>query len=155
MVVAGAVSRKVGKQQRSKEHHNATANKKHKNNPHINNNKKKMTRRKKDNEGLSACLLINDENPRLPEWLAYHYTVLPLRTLILTIDPASRSSPTSILDRWMNNMNVDDMLGLDIIVWNETDYLPRVDVGTGITLHGSCRDDDDGASKRKKVCCEL
>lgn len=52
-------------------------------------------------------------------------------------------------------MNDDDMLGLDIIVWNEADYLPRVDAGTGITLHGSCHDDDDSASKRKKVCCEL
>eukprot|EP00984_Skeletonema_dohrnii_P032193 scaffold25805_cov78-Skeletonema_dohrnii-CCMP3373.AAC.1 len=27
----------------------------------------------------SACLLIKDNNIILPEWLAYHYTVLPLR----------------------------------------------------------------------------
>eukprot|EP00970_Alexandrium_tamarense_P016130 scaffold6184_cov62-Alexandrium_tamarense.AAC.1 len=34
-------------------------------------------------DGLSACLLVNDENPRLPEWLAYHYQMLPLRSLIV------------------------------------------------------------------------
>ena len=28
---------------------------------------------------FSACLLIKDNNIILPEWLAYHYTVLPLR----------------------------------------------------------------------------
>ena len=26
-----------------------------------------------DGESFSACLLVMDENPRLPEWLAYHY----------------------------------------------------------------------------------
>jgi len=31
---------------------------------------------------FSACLLIKDNNIILPEWLAYHYTVLPLRRLI-------------------------------------------------------------------------
>ena len=90
--------------------------------------------------GLSACLLVNDENPRLPEWLAYHYHILPLRSLIIAIDPSSRLSPDSILKRWTNAK-----LGLNIKVWNDIDYLPLVDALSGLKLHGPCHD------KKKKV----
>ena len=65
----------------------------------------------------SACLIIKDDNPRLIEWLAYHYQVLPLRTLILTADPLSRTSPKEVLDRWRNNVK-----DLEIIVWDEYDF---------------------------------
>ncbi|KAL3800629.1 hypothetical protein HJC23_006091 [Cyclotella cryptica] len=67
-------------------------------------------------EGLSACVLINDENPRLPEWIAYHYFVLPLRSLIVAVDPASRHQPTEILSRWPK-------MGIEIDTWNDTHYL--------------------------------
>ena len=46
----------------------------------------------------SACLLIKDNNSILPEWLAYHYTVLPLRRLIVGVDPSSDTDPQSIFD---------------------------------------------------------
>jgi len=70
--------------------------------------------------GLSACLLVNDENPRLPEWLAYHYHVLPLRSLILAIDPASRSSPLPILRTFSQTLR-----DLRIDFWADEDaYMP-------------------------------
>ena len=100
---------------------------------------------KNNQRGLSACLLINDENPRLPEWLAYHYQILPLRSLIIAIDPSSRLSPDTILKRWTND-NAE--LGLDIQVWNDIDYLPAVDGLSGVKLHGPCQD-----KKKKKVNC--
>ena len=100
---------------------------------HNNNNQK----------GLSACLLINDENPRLPEWLAYHYHILPLRSLIIAIDPSSRLSPDTILKRWTNDHTE---LGLDIQVWNDIDYLPLVDGLSGMKLHGPCHEE-----KKKRV----
>ena len=105
----------------------------------------KSSHKKHDNNqrGLSACLLVNDENPRLPEWLAYHYQILPLRSLIIAIDPSSRLSPQSILNRWTNDHAV---LGLDIQVWNDIDYLPLVDGLSGIMLHGPCHEE-----KKKRV----
>ena len=66
---------------------------------------------------VSACLLVNDENPRLPEWLAYHYHILPLRSLIVAIDPASRTSPVNILSRWTNSTMM-----MDIVIWDNEDY---------------------------------
>ena len=70
-------------------------------------------------EGASACLLVNDENPNLPEWIAYHYHTLPLRSLIVAVDPASRSSPSEILSRWNNSIATS----LDVHLWNDDDYL--------------------------------
>ena len=105
----------------------SSANKKHNNNQ----------------RGLSACLLVNDENPRLPEWLAYHYHILPLRSLIIAIDPSSRLSPDTILKRWTNAK-----LGLDIQVWNDIDYLPVVDGLSGVKLHGPCQEKKKKVSKR-------
>jgi hypothetical protein len=51
-------------------------------------------------EGIAACLLVKDDNHRLVEWLAYHYTMLPLRRLIIAVDPGSLTSPHRILQRW-------------------------------------------------------
>mmetsp|Transcript_12895 Transcript_12895/g.21127 ORF Transcript_12895/g.21127 Transcript_12895/m.21127 type:complete len:607 (+) Transcript_12895:42-1862(+) len=70
-------------------------------------------------EGASACLLVNDENPRLPEWIAYHYHTLPLRALTVAIDPASRSSPLEILQRW------NDTGLIEMQLWNDDDFLYR------------------------------
>ena len=85
--------------------------------------------------GGAACLLVNDENPRLPEWLAYHYHVLPLRHLTVAVDPASRSSPAEILKRWEGL--------IDVRVWGEEDYLPESD-GRGRIGRGPC---DPGDAK--------
>ena len=103
-----------------------------------------------EKEGLSACLLVNDENPRLPEWLAYHYYILPLRSLIVAVDPASRSSPKSILDRYSSSSL------MDVTIWNDDDYLPEKD-GYGVPLHGACDPNDSigqvSVQKKRDVIC--
>lgn len=68
------------------------------------------------NETFSACLLVMDDNHRLVEWLAYHYHVLPLRYLIITVDPRSTTSPTAILNRWRRQ-------GMVIHEWNDFNFL--------------------------------
>lgn len=79
------------------------------------------------NEGASACLLVNDENPRLPEWIAYHYNTLPLRSLTVAVDPASRSSPLGILQRW------NDTGLMEMQLWNDDDYLYETTADDGTT----------------------
>lgn len=64
---------------------------------------------------FSACLLVMDDNHRLIEWLAYHYHVLPLRYLIVAVDPRSKTSPTSILNRWREQ-------GMYILEWTDQDF---------------------------------
>ena len=59
-----------------------------------------------DGAGMSACLLVMDDNHFLIEWLAYHYTVLPLRRLIIAQDPRSRTSSSPILKRWQHRINI-------------------------------------------------
>lgn len=67
-----------------------------------------------DDESFSACMLVMDDNHRLTEWLAYHYHVLPLRYLVVAVDPHSKTSPSLIFDQWRG-------YGMQIIEWNETD----------------------------------
>lgn len=66
---------------------------------------------------FSACLLIKDGNILLPEWLAYHYTFLPLRRLIVGVDPLSLTDPKPILDLYESIVNVttwvDDSFWVD------------------------------------------
>jgi len=66
---------------------------------------------------FSACLLIKDDNIILPEWLAYHYTVLPLRRLIVAVDPLSYTDPKPIFDLYQS-------IGMNITVWtNDTFWI--------------------------------
>lgn len=64
---------------------------------------------------FSACLLVMDDNPRLAEWLAYHYHVLPLRYLIIAVDPRSQTCPTLFLNRWRRQ-------GMVIEEWSDADF---------------------------------
>ena len=64
---------------------------------------------------FSACLLIKDNNIILPEWLAYHYTVLPLRRLIVAVDPMSHTDPTLILNKYKS-------IGMNITTWTDESY---------------------------------
>jgi hypothetical protein len=66
--------------------------------------------------GFGACLLIMDDNHRLPEWIAYHYHVLPLQYLVVAVDPHSETSPSPILKSWRQR-HAD----LQIVEWNATD----------------------------------
>ena len=59
-----------------------------------------------------------DDNAILPEFLAYHYMKLPLRRLIVAIDPRSETSPKHIFDRYTSR-------GLmNITIWNDEDFIP-------------------------------
>jgi hypothetical protein len=69
-------------------------------------------------ESFSACLLVMDENFRLYEWIAYHYHVLPLRYLVLAVDPRSKHLPDPVLDLFRQQLN------MTILSWNDTDYIP-------------------------------
>jgi len=61
--------------------------------------------------------LVMDDNHFLIEWLAYHYFVLPLRHVIVIVDPKSETSPTRIFDRWRDRMTIE--------VWEESRFIPR------------------------------
>lgn len=78
----------------------------------------------KHEEGFAACLLLKDDNHRLIEWIAYHYQTLPLRSLVVAIDPSSVTSPLSILRRW-NDSSKNNMLpySLQTILWTDDDYM--------------------------------
>jgi hypothetical protein len=69
-----------------------------------------------EDDNFSACLLVKDDNDILNEWIAYHYHVLKLRTLVLASDPSSKTSPTVVLNRWRSHM--------DIREWKDADYMP-------------------------------
>lgn len=64
------------------------------------------------NESFSACMLVKDDNHKLTEWLAYHYHVLPLRYLVLGVDPRSATSPSKLLSRWRD-------IGMTIVEWTD------------------------------------
>jgi len=72
--------------------------------------------------GFSACLLVKDDNHRLPEWIAYHFLALPLRRLIVAVDPTSRTSPAEILGRWNGT---EDLEGRTLLVtqWTDVDFM--------------------------------
>jgi hypothetical protein len=48
---------------------------------------------------------------------AYHSHTLPLKHLIVAVDPRSKTSPAPILDRWREH-------GMDIVQWNDDDFMP-------------------------------
>lgn len=84
-----------------------------------------------DPKAFSACLVIKDESIILPEWLAYHYTRLPLRRLFVAVDPLSATDPTPILRQY-------EKIGMNITIWyNESDYMKGKN-GFG-TLHNQHR----------------
>jgi len=61
------------------------------------------------NESFGACLKIMDDNHWLVEWIAYHWFVLPLRHLVVYVDPQSATTPQPILDRWKKYIDIHVM----------------------------------------------
>jgi hypothetical protein len=61
------------------------------------------------NRTMNACVLIMDDTIRLIEWLAYHYTVLPLGHLMVAIDPNSKrlDKIDRILNDWREYITID------------------------------------------------
>ena len=71
---------------------------------------------------FSACLITMDDNHFLIEWLAYHSHILPLKRLIVAVDPRSHYSPTPILERYRGLM--------EITQWTDADFMLRSDFGS-------------------------
>jgi len=68
-------------------------------------------------ETFASCILVMDDNHRLIEWLAYHYHTMPLRRLIVTTDPRSKTSPLPVLNRWGKYMKID--------LWSDDDLFTK------------------------------
>lgn len=68
---------------------------------------------------ISACLLLKDDNELLSEWIAYHYHTTKMRHLIVAVDPSSITSPAKIFEKWRQHSD------LEILTWNDTDYMPE------------------------------
>jgi len=72
---------------------------------------------------ISACLMVKDDNHILSEWIGYHYSTLPLRHLVVGVDPLSESSPADILRRWnkdTSGKNADyPEMDMDIHIWGD------------------------------------
>uniref|UniRef100_A0A7S1BBQ3 Uncharacterized protein n=1 Tax=Corethron hystrix TaxID=216773 RepID=A0A7S1BBQ3_9STRA len=89
----------------------------------------------RETDAFSACMLVKDDNTILPEWLAYHYVSLPLRHLVVTVDPNSRTTPESVLRTWGMGSEYDpsgrdgeDERGkfprMNIEMWTDADVFP-------------------------------
>jgi|AntRauTorckE5430_2_1112549.scaffolds.fasta_scaffold00313_9 zinc transporter ZupT len=70
-------------------------------------------------DGFSGCLLVKDDNDRLSEWIAYHWLTLPLKYLIVAVDPTGNTSPKQLLSLF-NDTQYN--LGMEIKLWNDADY---------------------------------
>ena len=47
---------------------------------------------------MSACLMVKEDNHLMIEWLAYHYHVLPLRTLVVCEQQDNREYVSELLE---------------------------------------------------------
>lgn len=68
---------------------------------------------------VRTCMLIRNDNHRLFEWLAYHYTVLPLRYIIVGSDINSTEDPMDVLKLWNGTE-------LSYYVWYADDFLKDI-----------------------------
>ena len=84
-------------------------------------------------DGFAGCLVIKDDNDRLSEWIAYHWLTLPLKYLVVAVDPTGNTSPAKILSLF-NDTKYN--LGMEIIMWNDVDFGHWVDEGMdGVHKH--------------------
>jgi len=52
------------------------------------------------NDSFGACLMVKGDNDLLSEWIPYHYTLLPLRHLLVATDVGNSEDPKSVLKKW-------------------------------------------------------
>jgi len=81
----------------------------------------------KRKKGFAACILILDDTIRLHEWIAYHYTILPLTSLVIGYDQKTSNESLTEFYSMANNWN---NVGLNITIWS-IDSLPDI----GYTIH--------------------
>lgn len=72
------------------------------------------------NESFGACLMLKEDNDLLWEWLAYHYTVLPLRYVFVGSDLGNIHDPNDVLQRWTQAKT-----GLQFWIVNATQFIFR------------------------------
>jgi hypothetical protein len=82
-----------------------------------------------EKKGIAACVLVLDDTIRLLEWVAYHYTVLPLSSLIIGFDP--KSSNASITEYHAMSKNWKDTVGLPIKIWPVSE-LPKRNISSRV-----------------------
>jgi len=70
-------------------------------------------------QGIGMCVLMKDDLNKLSEWLAYHYHNLPLRHLVVAIDPDSVTSPVAILDKWQA------LTLMDYELWQDQNFITK------------------------------
>ena len=97
-------------------------------------------------EGMAACLLIKDDNHLLIEWLAYHYLTLPLRYLVIAVDPDSFSSPLPIINRWNNSED-----GMQIMLWTDQDYMEQQHLAARLHEKIKQQTTQNSTSEREKL----
>lgn len=99
-------------------------------------------------EGIAVCFAFSDDNMILSEWIAYHFTTLPLRNLLVLQDPKSRTSPREILDRW-NQSNLD----IQVWLWRDEDFMRKSDLRRfkEMAKIGTSKADHDRLLKRQNA----
>jgi hypothetical protein len=75
------------------------------------------TRHTSSKAGMAACLMVRDDNLLLPEWIAYHFTTLPLNDLVVAADLGSTQDVSLITKKYESLLN--------ITVWNASDFVLR------------------------------
>ena len=83
---------------------------------------------KKKNESFGACLMIKEDNDLLYDWIAYHYTILPLRYLVIGSDVGNTQDPSKVLKLWDRATDIDE---LQYWILNSTDFMYRHGGGSG------------------------
>lgn len=67
-------------------------------------------RRQNQKKGMAACLINLEDTIRLAEWLPYHYTVLPLQSLVIALDPMTSSKGVNrtlqLIDLWKDRIDI-------------------------------------------------
>lgn len=86
--------------------------------------RKLVTNKIIEQDGFAGCLILKDDNDRLAEWIAYHWLVLPLKYLVVGVDPNGKISPHEIVSLF-NDTKYN--LGMEIMLWNDVDYGHWVD----------------------------
>jgi len=75
------------------------------------------------NKTMGACVFVMDERIKLLEFIAYHYTVLPLGNLLIGINPNSRNVEIieAIVDLWKDRMNIQLVHSDQYMVYGPTE----------------------------------
>lgn len=75
---------------------------------------------RRSSDGFAGCIVVKDDNDRLSEWIAYHWLILPLKYLVVAVDPTGKTSPRKILQLFNDTQKYD--LGMEILLWDDADY---------------------------------